>query len=102
MTSDTDLPQQADTLQQPRSFKPRKLLVFIAIVLFIALVAGTGGYLLGIRKGQKSEIISQSAPISTITSTTVIITPTVSPTVPVVPTQIPALTTNWKTYTNAR
>jgi len=54
MISNTDLPHQPDTIQQQasRSFKPLKLLLLIAPVLLIALVAGTGGYLLGIKTTQ--------------------------------------------------
>jgi hypothetical protein len=105
MVSNIDLPDQPDTCQQqaPRSFKALKLLALIAAILLSALVAGIGGYWLGIRIGQKSEIISQPAPIATTTPTTTITaTPTVSPTIPILPTQMPTLTENWKTYTNAR
>jgi hypothetical protein len=54
MTSDTDLAHQPDTLQQQsqRSFKPRKPLALIAVALLITLVAGTSGYLLGMRTNQ--------------------------------------------------
>ncbi len=87
-------------------FKSLKPLTLLAASLFIGVVAGAGGYWLGIRTGQKSEIISQPAPIATTTPTTTVIatpTPTVSlTTAPVLPTQIPLLTANWKTYINAR
>ena len=55
--SDTDLLHQPDTLQPPPSFKPLKLPAIIAVVLFITLVAGTGGYWLGKRTTQS---VSQS------------------------------------------
>jgi hypothetical protein len=97
MSSDTDLPHEQDSIQQkpPYSFKPRKLLALLAAVLLSALLARTVGYILGIRAGQKSEFISQAGPIATTTPT-----PTVPLTAPVLPTQIPILTANWKTYTD--
>ena len=53
MMNNTDLPQQPDTLQQPpRSFNSLKLLTLITAILLSAIVAGTVGYLLGIRRNQ--------------------------------------------------
>src|SRR5215211_2590766 len=81
----------------------QKPLVLVAVALLIAVIAGTGGYVLGRSSGQKSEFISQTAPIvSTKLTGTDAITPTVSPTVAVMQTAIPTLTANWKTYTNAK
>jgi hypothetical protein len=55
MISDTDLPHQSETLQQPpRSFKLQKLLVLIAAILLSILVGGTGWYLLGSRNNYNS------------------------------------------------
>jgi hypothetical protein len=55
MKSKNDLPHQPDTFQQPpRSFKPRKPLALFAAFFLNALVAGMGGYLLGIRTNQTS------------------------------------------------
>jgi hypothetical protein len=61
MSTDNDLPHLSDTLQQqpPRSFKPLKPHALLAAGLLIALVAGVGGYLLGIRANQNAP---QSAP----------------------------------------
>jgi hypothetical protein len=67
MTRDTDLPhQQPDSLQKPpRSFKSLKPLALIAAVLLIALVSGTGGYLLGIRSNQNmSQNTASQNPVS--------------------------------------
>jgi hypothetical protein len=60
MISNTDAPQQADTAQQQpsHSFKPRKLLALIAAVLFSAIMAGTGGYLLGMRNTQSIPMLA--------------------------------------------
>jgi len=55
----------------------QKKLALVTIALLIALVTGAGGYLLGVQ------------------------TRLVSPFIPVLPTPIPALTANWKTYSNA-
>ena len=73
MSSDTNLLHQPDTLeQQPsRSFKPLKLFTLSATVLFIALLVGTGGYLLGARSKQivfppqPGTIMMPSPPITT-------------------------------------
>lgn len=108
MNRDNDLLHQLHSIQQKptSSFKSLKPLALLAVVFFIAVVAGAGGYWLGIKTGQKSEIISQPVLIATTTPTTTVTataTPTVSlTTVPVLPTQIPALTANWKTYINAQ
>lgn len=105
MNSDNDLLHQPHPVQQKptSSFKSLKQLALLAASLFIAVVAGTGGYWLG--TGHKSEIISQPALIAITTPTIFKATPTPTvslTTIPVLPTQIPALTANWKKYTNAR
>jgi hypothetical protein len=71
MSSDTDSPYKPDTIQQPRSFKPRRPLKLLAVALFIVVVAGTGGYLLGASNKQLDFppqlgiTIMQSPPITT-------------------------------------
>ncbi len=58
MTSDTKVPHQPDTIQQhqPSSFNQFKLLTLLAAVILITIVAGTGGYLLGMRNNQYAQI----------------------------------------------
>lgn len=108
MNNDNDLlPLPPPINQKPNSsFKSLQPLALLAVVFFIAVVVGTGSYLLRIKTGQKSEIISQPAPIAITTPTTKVTatpTPTVSlTTIPEIPTEIPALTANWKKYTNAQ
>jgi hypothetical protein len=62
MTSDTDLPMQPDTLQQPGSFKSLKPRTLIVAILLSALVAGICGYLLGRRNTQAIPISQPSSP----------------------------------------
>jgi hypothetical protein len=122
MRISADFLHQPDTLQQPpRSFKPRKLLALITAVLLSALVAGIGGYFLGIRKNQYAPL-SQPSPSPQPAMVTQIpatiaqssynqFTPFLSPlpTSPLIA-EIPnciltghdAETTNWKTYTNTK
>jgi hypothetical protein len=107
VNSDNNLLHQPQPINQKpnSSFKSLKQLALLAASLFIAVVAGTGGYWLGIRTGHKSEIISQPALIAITTPTIFKATPTPTvslTTIPVMPTEIPALTANWKTYTNAK
>jgi hypothetical protein len=95
MISDTDLPHQSDTFQQPsRSFKLIKLLVLLGTVSLITIVAGVSWYLLGMKNGQSTPTLQLS--------------PSPNPTLsfPLLPTiedqsQSPA-TTHWKTYINAQ
>jgi hypothetical protein len=99
MTSDADLSHPPDTLKQPpRSFKPRKPLTLFAAVLFSALVAGTGGYLLGMNTSQRipqstQKVSFQPSPVTRVQPfmpTTSLISPKIVP------------TDTWKIYTNER
>jgi hypothetical protein len=115
MISDTDLPYQPNTLKQPpRAFKLQKLLALFAAVLLSAVVAGTGGYLLGSRNNLSTPLsqpsLSPQAKISaTITQPSYNqFAPFLSP-LPKTPSiaEIPnctltghyAETANWKLYT---
>jgi hypothetical protein len=71
MISDTDLPAQPHTVQQQslRYFKLLKPLALLATVFLIALMAGTGGYLLGMRNTQSTPP-SQPSPSPQLTMTT--------------------------------
>jgi hypothetical protein len=67
MISNTDLPHQADISPHIKFLKPRKLLALIVAILLIVLVAGTGGYWLGINTVQKTsqDTVSQTSISST-------------------------------------
>jgi hypothetical protein len=71
MTSDTDLPQQPDTVQHqsPCSFKSLKPLTLLTIVILISLVAVKGSDLFGSRRQQDAppNQSSESAQTPTIT-----------------------------------
>jgi hypothetical protein len=88
------IPEQTSRVTAVNSSNWRRTAIAVVIT---ALVTGTSGYLLGIRTNQNT---SQSTQQVSFRSSP--ITPTATPTVPVLPTEIPALTANWKTYTNAR
>src|SRR5256885_162889 len=98
MITNTDLPHQQDVLQQPpHAFESLKLLTFIAIVLLSALVAGTGGYLLGIKNARSNairQIFSSPTPLRQAPPAA---TPAFCP--PVSPEGDPSEPYNWKTYT---
>jgi hypothetical protein len=100
MISDSDLPHQADIVQQqpPRSFKLLILLTLIAAVLLTAILAGTGGYLLGIRTSQRMPQGAQSESFQLSPTTRAqTFMPTTSPISPqIVPTD------TWKIYRNER
>lgn len=113
MNSDNDLLHQPHPINQKpnSSFKSLKPLTLLAVVFFIALVAETGGYLLGARNkqlvfpSQPGTTITQFPPItiqqptsfptssSSNHSATIIPIPTTSPEID---------TSDWKTYRNEK
>jgi hypothetical protein len=80
-----------DVSHQPHPVQQKQLALFAGVLLAV-LMAGTGGYLLGMRNSQS---ISPSQPSPTITAQTSMSTPS-----PISTQAIAAM--NWKTYTNAQ
>jgi hypothetical protein len=111
VNSENELPHQRDARQQPTSFlKPLKPSVLFVAVFFIVLMAGTGGYLLGMRNNQSFPPSQPSPspqarrtfqnvqrnsfqPSPTIVVQSSVFTPSPISTQTTVP-------MNWKTYTN--
>ena len=98
MNSDTELPRQQHTAQKKliSSFKTLKPLEVLIIILLIVLVAGTGGYLLGIRANQNAPQDAQRvsfhpSPTITIQSSTFTSSLRSTPSTE---------TAHWKTYKN--
>jgi hypothetical protein len=96
MKSDDDLLQQLHPFQQKPtgSFKSHKPLALLVFVLFIVLMAGTGGYFLGrsTRQSTSPARLSQPLPNTTITrepATTMQLFPEPPPEI-----------THWKTFQN--
>jgi hypothetical protein len=92
VNSDTDLLQQPQPIRQKpnSSFNTLKLLALLISVFLIALLAGTGGYLLGRSTGRATSP-SQSLPNVTITAKPIITIQTLQPTPEI---------DHWKTFRN--
>jgi hypothetical protein len=101
MTSDTDLPHHQ---QPPRSFKLLKLVTIITAIILITLVAGSGGYLLGIRNNQSTPP-SQPSPSLQAKISAAITQPSYKLPTPIPTgtftsgTDVPTMATSWKTFT---
>jgi hypothetical protein len=102
MLSNTDLPQQSETSQQQlRALKSRKPPALIVAILLTAIVAGTGGYLLGSRNTQ-SVPLSQPLPLSTRTPQSIAGKSVPSPRLGLLTTpRAPSEVVRWITYTDA-
>jgi hypothetical protein len=91
MNSNNDLSNQPDPIQQkmPGSFKQIKLFTLVTTIFFIAIIAGTGGYFLGMRS---SRSIQLPTPTSHTTTALLSATPTI------IPTLFPSIPSGWITY----
>ena len=102
MNSDNDPPQQQQPSEQKLTISSNTVSLFtiLIIILFVAVLAGTGGYLLGIKTYQQKFQSSNDAPL--YLSPTPIIEIPLTSFVPKayypVPTTDPSKTSNWKTY----
>jgi len=91
---------QPEIVQQPSpSHRPQKPFVLLATIFLTALVAGTGGYLLGTRNAQ-SDPLAQPTPQLSASQNPLRVSPATF--IPAsfypVPSTNPKLTSSWKTY----
>jgi hypothetical protein len=103
MNNPEDVPPQPQLGQQRPTthFKSLKPLSIIAAVFLIALVAGTGGYLLERQETGLSTQPKQSVRAPAINqSLETIVQPSSSPFIPATPGS--PVSTNWQTYTNQK
>jgi hypothetical protein len=101
MNSDTELLRRPHPAKQKllSSFKTLKPLAILIIILLIVIIAGTGGYLLGIRTHQEAPQSTQRAYIQP--SPTSIVQPTAFPSsLSSAQTMVTMSWEEWKMYTN--
>lgn len=106
MNNDNDSLHQANSRQQTsRSFKSVKQFILISAFLLTALVAGTGGYLLGIRTNQNAPLSDQSISLQPSpiikTQPDLTTTPSSTPFPSISPVPTPSEAVRWITCTDA-